>query len=62
LIDNQFIGEIADYNPQYLGIYPPTALAKLQSGDESWEQMVPPEVAEMIKKREFFGYRAPVAA
>jgi hypothetical protein len=62
LIDNQFIGEIADYNPKYLGIYPPVALAMLQAGDKSWEQMVPPEVAEMIKKREFFGYRAPVAA
>jgi hypothetical protein len=62
LIDNQFIAEIADYNPDYLRIYPPVALAKLQAGDRGWEQMVPPEVAQIIKEREFFGYRAPVAA
>jgi hypothetical protein len=62
LIDNQFIHEITDYNPKYLRIYPPAALAKLQSGDSSWEKMVPPEVVQIIKEREFFGYRAPVAA
>jgi len=62
LIDNQCIEEIADYNPEYLGIYPPDALAKLQAGDMRWERMVPPEVVQMIKEREFFGYRAPVAA
>jgi hypothetical protein len=62
LIDNEYIEEISDYAPQYLRIFPPDALAKLQSGDERWEQMVPPEVARMIKEREFFGYRTPVAA
>ena len=62
LIDNRFIQEITDYNPKYLRIYPPEALAKLQAGDSGWESMVPPEVVQIIKKREFFGYRAPVAA
>jgi hypothetical protein len=62
LIDNQFIQEITDYNPKYLRIYPPEALAKLQAGDSGWESMVPSEVVQIIKKREFFGYRAPVAA
>jgi hypothetical protein len=62
LIDNQFIAEITDYHPEYLRIFPTDALAKLQSGDSSWENMVPPEVVKIIKQREFFGYRAPVAA
>ena len=62
LIDNEFIQEIIDYKPEYLGIYPPDVLAKLQSGDEAWESMVPPEVVKIIKQREFFGYRASVAA
>ncbi len=57
LIDNEFIQEVTDYNPDYLRIHPPAALAKLQSGDPGWETMVPPEVVEMIKAREFFGYR-----
>jgi hypothetical protein len=62
LIDNQFIREIDAYHPEYLRIYPPDVLAKLQANDESWEKMVPPEVAQIIKEREFFGYQAPVAA
>ena len=59
LIENEFIQEIADYNPEYLRSYPPEALRKLQSGDPSWEKMVPPEVVELIKTRGFFGYRPP---
>jgi hypothetical protein len=62
LIDNQYVQEITDYHPEYLRIQPPDVLAKLQSGDGRWEQMVPPEVAHLIKKREFFGYRRPIAA
>ena|ERR1051325_6188454 len=56
LVENDFIAEIASYNPEYLRIHPADALAKLQSGDPAWERMVPPEVMEIIKKRGFFGY------
>jgi hypothetical protein len=62
LIDNEFIEEITDYNPEYLRIHPPEALRMLQSGDDGWEKMVPPEVLEIIKKRGFFGYRESAAA
>jgi hypothetical protein len=62
LIDNQYIQEITEYNPEYLRIFPPDALNKLQSGDSAWERMVPPEVVKIIKERGFFGYRAPKAA
>jgi hypothetical protein len=62
LIDNRYIEEIADYRKELLRIYPPAVLAKLKAGDETWEEMVPPEVAQIIKEREFFGYRAAVAA
>ena len=62
LIDNRFIEEITEYQSEYLRIHPPDALAKLQSGDNGWEKMVPPEVVKIIKEREFFGYRAPKAA
>jgi hypothetical protein len=58
LIENEFIQEITDYNPDYLRIYPPEALAKMQSGDPGWESMVPPEVTRIIKEQQFFGYRA----
>ena len=62
LIDNCYIEEITDYRKDFLCIYPATVLAKLKVGDKSWEEMVPPEVARIIKEREFFGYRAAVAA
>ena len=62
LIDNQYVQEITEYHPEYLRIHPSDVLAKLQSSDSSWERMVPPEVVHMIKKREFFGYRRPIAA
>jgi hypothetical protein len=58
LLENEFIQEITDYNPDYLRIHPPEALAKLQSGDPAWESMVLPEVSRLIKERQFFGYRA----
>ena len=62
LIDNQYVQEITDYHREYLRIHPPEVLAKLQSGDNNWEQMVPTEVVHIIKKRQFFGYRRPIAA
>jgi hypothetical protein len=62
LIDNRHIEEITDYEKDFLRIYPPAVLAKLKAGDQSWEEMVPPEVVQIIKAREFFGYRAAVAA
>jgi hypothetical protein len=62
LIDNQYVQEITDFHREYLRIHPPEVLMKLQSGDSRWEPMVPPEVAHIIKKREFFGYRRPIAA
>ncbi len=62
LIDNNHIAEITDYNLDYLRIYPPDALAKLQTGDHNWETMVPAEVSDLIKTRGFFGYHPPSVA
>jgi hypothetical protein len=62
LIENGFIQEITQYHREYLKIFPPEVLAKMRAGDASWENMVPPEVAQMIKARQFFGYRPPIAA
>jgi hypothetical protein len=62
IMDNNFIVEITDYHPEYLTIFPPDALTKLQTGDSAWEKMVPPEVTQIIKRRGFFGYRPSSAA
>jgi hypothetical protein len=62
LVDNDFIQEIESFNREYLKIFPPDVLARMQAGDPSWERMVPPKVSHMIKARGFFGYRASAAA
>jgi len=36
-------------------------LRRIAADDDSWESMVPPEVAELIKRRAFFGYVRPDA-
>jgi hypothetical protein len=45
------------YEPTYLSIRMPDVLARLQSGDASWEDLVLPTVADMIKEHRLFGYR-----
>jgi hypothetical protein len=32
-------------------------LKRIASGDESWDEMVPPQVAEIIRQRGFFDYK-----
>jgi hypothetical protein len=56
LIENNFIQPIRDYRPEYLPIFSKDVVAKIQSGDASWEAMVPEQVARGIKERALFGY------
>jgi hypothetical protein len=32
-------------------------LKRIGTGDESWDEMVSPRVAEIIRRRGFFGYK-----
>ena len=57
LLENRYIVPMAGCKLEYLGINSEKTLAKLQSGDAAWEAMVPPEVAEIIKTRKFFGWK-----
>jgi hypothetical protein len=57
LADNGFIRQLENVNTSYLRIFSRDALHKIRTGDTSWETMVPPEVAEVIKRRRFLGYR-----
>jgi hypothetical protein len=56
LVGNGFIESIDYYNRDYLHIFSRDVLQKISDGDSSWEAMVPPEVAGIIKERHFFGY------
>jgi hypothetical protein len=48
--------QLDNFNPKYLSIFSRDALKRIASGDESWDEMVPPQVAELIRQRGFFGY------
>jgi hypothetical protein len=52
---------LGNYNPEYLPIFSRDVLRRIAACDDSWETMVPAEVAELIKKRSFFGYTRPGA-
>ncbi len=56
LVFNGKITDIQKYNPDILHIYSDKVLAKIQSGDPTWEAEVPPEVSEKIKSDRLFGY------
>jgi hypothetical protein len=58
LLQNRYIEPIRSYNEQCLPIFSRQVLAKIQSGDASWEADVPTKVAEVIKQRRLLGYRA----
>ncbi len=56
LIENQFILGLRDFDERFLPIYSRDALAKIKAGDPAWEELVPPQVAKIIKERKLLGY------
>jgi hypothetical protein len=49
--------QLDNYNPQYLPIFSRDVLKRIANNDDSWSEMVPPQVAEIIRSRGFFGYK-----
>jgi hypothetical protein len=58
LVENGSIESIRDYDPGDLRRMPAAVLAGIQSGDPSWEKLVPPQAATIIKQKGLFGYKA----
>ncbi len=56
LVDNGRIKQMSNYNADYLHIYSRDIIHKLKHKDPTWEEMVPAEVAQVIKTKGFFGY------
>lgn len=54
LRDKNFVEDIQGYDQSCLGITSREVLARLRAGDPSWETMVPPRVAQIIKGRKLF--------
>jgi len=51
--------DLDNYKPEYLPIFSRDVLRRVAAQDDSWEAMVPEDVAQLIKKRSFFGYVKP---
>ena len=56
LVENRFVENIQNYNPDYLKIYSSDVLTKIKAGDASWEKLVPPPIAQVIKTKRLFGW------
>jgi len=63
LLENRLIQSIRNFNRDLLPIRSLDILARIKSGDPSWEQLVPPVIVEVIKRNQLFGCRTeyPVA-
>jgi hypothetical protein len=51
--------DLDNYRPECLHIFSRDVLRRIAAADDSWETMVPANVAELIKRRAFFGYVRP---
>jgi hypothetical protein len=59
LLDNHRVEPIHNTTPADLSILPRDVLGRLQEGDPSWEELVPAEVARVIRAGRLFGLREP---
>jgi hypothetical protein len=57
LVERGRIRSLETFDRSVLHIFSRDVLRRIKDQDDSWEEMVPPEIAAVIKKRRFFGYR-----
>lgn len=55
LIENNYIENITDYNPEVVSIWSRKVLKMIQDGTDGWENLVPLSVAKTVKKKCLFG-------
>jgi hypothetical protein len=56
LRQNRYIEPLENYSAEYLDFSSREALTRIQAGDPSWEQMVPPVIAQTIRTRGLFSH------
>jgi hypothetical protein len=57
LVERGRIKQLDNFDETVLHIFSRDVLRRIKDDDASWESMVPPEIAEVIKRRRLFGYR-----
>ena len=58
LLENTFIQALPQLDLEQLHVNPGEVLRKIQSGDPTWMEFVPPAAAALIRENELFGFRA----
>jgi hypothetical protein len=61
LVENRYIQPLRKFNADLLPIRSQDVLTKIAAGDASWEELVPPMIAEIIKRDGLFGYQGKLA-
>lgn len=57
LLENHHLVSLHNYNQELLPIHSQDVLEQIRNGAHGWEKQVPPDVAQLIKQRRFFGWR-----
>ncbi|PWU02279.1 MAG: nicotinate-nucleotide adenylyltransferase [Terriglobia bacterium] len=57
LVDRGRIKQLDNFDASVLHIFSRDVLRRIKECDAAWEEMVPPEIAALIKRRLLFGYR-----
>jgi len=58
MVENCLVRSLSAGSEESLAVMPNDVLRRLQSGDSSWESLVPEPVVSLIKERRLFGYQA----
>jgi hypothetical protein len=59
LVERGRIKQLDNFDEAVLHIFSRDVLKRIKNNDASWETMVPPEIAHVIKDRHYFGYTEP---
>jgi hypothetical protein len=57
LVERGRIKQLDNFDETVLHIFSRDVLRRIKDNDSSWESMVPPEIAQVIKDRRYFGYQ-----
>lgn len=61
LVQRGRIKQLDNFDPSVLHIFSRDVLKRIEQCDPCWQDMVPPEIADLIRRRRFFGYREEMA-
>jgi len=59
LVERGRIKQLDNFDESVLHIFSRDVLRRIKNNDPSWETMVPPEIARVIRDRHYFGYQEP---